>query len=251
MPPSKRVLVISILGDDEVLPEGLYDGSPHGTNDLEWIERRLRRAGLEHNARLELVDISQGDSLPAPAGIDAVVMGGSIHNANEGRGWQLEGMDWLRRWRATGRPLLGICGGHQLATVALGGTVETMASGPVASTESIELTAAGECHALFAGCERPPRVHLGHYDYVHAPPAGAEVLARRGDVIMALDMGGSWWTVQFHPEASARVMELGWGDTLGPLNGAYRDTPDGQRIVTNFFIGTGLAPMLHQTDTGT
>ena len=239
--PKKRLLVISVMGEDDALAPGLFDGAPEGENDLAWIRRRLRQAGLESGYQLEFVDISQGGILPSADCIDAVIVGGSIHNANEGRDWQRRGIDWLRGFRKTRRPLLGLCGGHQLATVALGGTVAVMDDGPYASTEAIELTASGRRHYLFEGCRRAPRVHLGHFDHVDRPPPGSTVLAHYRAVVMALDMGGDWITVQFHPEASADLMVKGWDGKLGDLEGCYLDAHEGRRIVANFFLGTGLA----------
>ena len=237
----KQVLVVSILGDDEVLPQGLYDGAPEGQTDLHWMRRRLRQTGLERDIELAYVDISQGDDLPAVESCDAVVVGGSIHNANEDRLWQRKGIEWLQRWRETSRPLLGMCGGHQLATVALGGAVAVMDGGVNASTVQLELTPAGRDHVLFAGCEKRPSVHLGHFDYVEQPPPGATVLAHYAGVNMAMDMGRNWLTVQFHPEANANLMVVGWGGVLGDLSGAYRDEHAGLRIISNFFVGTGIA----------
>lgn len=237
-----HVLVISIMGDEEVLPPGLFDGAPEGQTDRDWIARRLTQAGLDRQLTLDYVDISLGDALPAVADYDGVVMGGSIHNANEQRPWQLRGIEWLLKWRDTRRPFFGICGGHQLAAVALGGSVEVMAPGPNATTERIDLSDAGRAHVLFEGCASSPRVHLGHYDHVVSKPVGSTVLASFENIVMALDLNDDWYTVQFHPEANANLMRLGWGEELELVNGTYDDEDhDGRRIIANFFTSTGLA----------
>ena len=69
----KKILIVSILGDDEVLPKGLFDGAPEGRTDLEWMARRVRKAGLGRTLSLSFVDISQGDTLPPVADFDAVI----------------------------------------------------------------------------------------------------------------------------------------------------------------------------------
>ena len=237
----KKILIVSILGDDEVLPKGLFDGAPEGRTDLEWMARRVRKAGLGRTLSLSFVDISQGDTLPPVADFDAVMVGGSIHNVNEDRVWQRRGIEWLQRWRQIGRPLFGMCGGHQMASVALGGSVAVMAQGPNASTEAIELTDAGRRHFMFNDCGNNPSVHLGHFDHVDRPPNGASELARFRGINMALDMGGGWLTVQFHPEANANLMVMGWGGELGDLDGAYHQQHAGQTIIANFLTGVGLA----------
>ena len=37
----------------------------------------------------------------------------------------------------------------------------------------------------------------------------------RQQMTMAMDMGRNWLTVQFHPEANANLMVVGWGGVLG------------------------------------
>jgi GMP synthase-like glutamine amidotransferase len=243
MKQKKQVLVISIMGDDEVLPKGLFDDAPEGGTDLHWMQRRLDQVGLHNDIELAYVDISQGDELPDVDTFDAVIVGGSIHNVNEDRVWQRKGIEWLTQWRETSRPLLGMCGGHQMASVALGGSVAVMDGEPNVGTEEIELTEAGRSHFLFANCTQQPKVHLGHFDHVDRPPDGSTVLAHYANINMAMDMGRNWLTVQFHPEASASLMVRGWGGKLGDLSGAYHKEHVGVQIVSNFFVGTGVVPI--------
>ena len=66
----------------------------------------------------------------------------------------------------------------------------------------MQLTATGREHFLFAGCEDAPEYHFANSEYVTAPPVGAVVLATREELpAAALDHGGNWYSVQFHPEA--------------------------------------------------
>ena len=236
----KKVLIISILGMPEVLRDDLFDNCLEGRTDLEWITRRLKQIGFDKQILLDFVDISQGDQLPPAHRYDGVIIGGSVHNANEGHYWQLLLFDWLRTWRTTGRPLFGICGGHQHAAIALHGKVSVHPKGPFAQTKTIELTAHGVKHFLFSHLTELPMVHLGHFDHVTRIPNGSEVLATYRDTIQALDMGGNWITVQFHPEASPNIMVTGWDNELHDIDIRYHPAGTGRRFFENFFRGTGL-----------
>jgi len=237
-----RLLYITIMGTEDVVRPGLFAGNPDGEHDAAWLCRRLTEAGLERLPGIEQVDVCSGSELPPVEEYDAVVVGGSYHNVDEGHEWQMRTMEWLRRWRDTGRPMLGICGGHQMAAVILGGRVARMAVGPWAMTAPVQLTDDGRRHYLFEGLSGEVMVHLGHYDHVEVLPPGATVLAMREGVVQALDFGGGWLGLQFHPEVSGPTMVHAWDGVLGDIAGAYRDTPEGPRILVNFLRTHGLLP---------
>ena len=236
-----RLLSISILGEPGVMRREVFDGFEDGGTDWDWIASRLRDRGLAGQIEIVGVDASLGETLPSPDDFDGVVVGGSIHNVNEGRDWQRRTIDWLDGWRQTERPLFGICGGHQMAVVTLGGKVERMNGTAFSETGALELTAAGRGHFLFEGSENgPPTVHFGHFDHVTRLPGGAALLATYKDVVATLDLGGDWYTTQFHPESTGMGMVVAWDGAIAPEALRYRETPDGGRIIENFLRGTGL-----------
>ena len=235
-----RVLCISLLGEPDRADRNVFASIPDGSNDWQWIASRLRERGLEGRVELSGVDASIGETLPSPEDFDGVMVGGSVHNVNEGRDWQRRTIDWLGEWRQTGRPLFGICGGHQMAAVALGGAVDRMNGKPHSETAPVELTEAGRGHFLFRELENAPQFHFGHFDHVTRAPDGSSLLATYRDVVAALDFGGDWYSVQFHPESTAEGMVISWDGELAQDVMCYRDTPDGARIIENFLRGTGL-----------
>ena len=53
-----------------------------------------------------------------------------------------------------------------------------------------------------------PSFHFGNSDEVSVVPAGATILAATADSpAVALDYGGGWYSVQFHPEASHAIFQ--------------------------------------------
>lgn len=235
-----RLLCISILGDPAVADRNVFADLPEGCADWNWVRAKLDQVQLGDKVEIDGIDVSLGQALPSPDDYDGVVVGGSYHNANEGHDWQLRAIDWLHEWRDTKRPFFGICGGHQMAAVALGGAVDPMGGEPFAETAPIELTDEGRDHFLFDGLLPTPTVHFGCYDHVTRMPEGATLLATYRGIVAATDLGGNWFSTQFHPEASARGMAVGWTG-IEPSNGVrYDESSDGARILGNFLRGTGL-----------
>jgi GMP synthase (glutamine-hydrolysing) len=119
---------------------------------------------------------------------------------------------WLAPTRALladamglGVPTLGVCLGHQLAAVALGGTVGRNPSGRTIGPVPVRLTGAAVSDELLAGLDGLPAIHYND-DVVLEAPSGATVLATLPDGRpQALRFGPSAWGVQFHPETSPEV----------------------------------------------
>lgn len=114
-------------------------------------------------------------------------------------------------------PTLGVCLGHQLAAVALGGTVGRNPSGRTIGPVPVCLTAAAASDPLLDGLGGLPAIHYND-DVVLEVPSGATVLATLPDGRpQALRFGTAAWGVQFHPETSPAVFAdwLRW------------DSPDG------------------------
>lgn len=85
------------------------------------LEPWLRRAGFQ----IGCTRLFETSAWPDPAAVDfLVVMGGPMSVNDEGLyPWLKEEKDFLRRYLATGKPLLGICLGAQLIAAVLGARV--------------------------------------------------------------------------------------------------------------------------------
>ncbi len=96
-----------------------------------------------------------------------------------------------------GVPVLGICYGHQLLALELGGRVER-GRGEYGRT----LVKLVRDDPLFRGWERVETVWMSHSDYVSIPPPGFEVLAvsENGYIAAMRSRDGLVYGVQFHPE---------------------------------------------------
>lgn len=102
-------------------------------------------------------------------------------------------------------PTLGVCLGHQLAAMALGGMVGRNPSGRTIGLVPVRLTGAAASDPLLGGLDGLPAIHYND-DVVLEVPSAATVLATLPDGRpQALRLGPAAWGVQFHPETSPEV----------------------------------------------
>jgi GMP synthase (glutamine-hydrolysing) len=175
---------------------------------VSWLGEWWRALGLE----LDVVrgDLGEpvaprwGDLTDAPDGL--VVLGGAMGACDDAVApWLAPTRALIADAVAQRVPTLGVCLGHQLAAVALGGTVVRNPSGRTIGPVPVRLTGAAASDPLLSGLDGLPAIHYND-DVVLEPPAGATVLATLPDGRpQALRLGPAAWGVQFHPETSPEV----------------------------------------------
>ena len=125
----------------------------------------------------------------SPAAADGWLITGSRHGVYDDLPWIPRLLDFIRETVAAGRPMVGVCFGHQAMAKALGGRVEKFGGG----------WALGRTRYDWQGGD----VHLNawHQDQVIQPPPGATTVAANDFCAhAALDYGPGLFSVQAHPE---------------------------------------------------
>lgn len=130
-----------------------------------------------------------------PDAADGWLLTGSRHGAYDALAFIPPLEAFIRACAEQGRPMLGICFGHQIIAQALGGRVEKAAGGWCLGRHVYEFDGHGAVAAI-----------AWHQDQVIEAPLGAEVIARSGSCPLAgLSYPGWAMSVQAHPEFDADI----------------------------------------------
>ncbi len=181
-----------------------------------WLGQWWTAAGVH----LDVVRGDLGETIPEDTGRHdgLVVLGGAMGACDDAENTWLEPTrELLRSAVSRAVPTLGLCLGHQLLAVALGGHVGRNPSGPTIGMVPVHLNGAGRADPLLGGVDGIRTIHYND-DVVLDLPDGAVLLASLPDGRpQAVLYGPAAWGVQFHPETSPEVFEswLRWDSPEG------------------------------------
>jgi GMP synthase (glutamine-hydrolysing) len=159
---------------------------------------------------LEICHAYDGDAVPeSPEGIDGlVVMGGAMGaNDDEKASWLPATRELIRKAADAEVPTLGVCLGHQLCAVALGGEVIVNPRGRQLGLLDVGWTAEAADDELMAGLVGPRRAMHWNDDVVVRLPDGARQLATASTgEVQAARHARTVWGIQWHPEVDDEVV---------------------------------------------
>jgi GMP synthase (glutamine-hydrolysing) len=232
---SRKVLILSC-------------GVVHRRYGVEGFAEMFARGGGLAPGSHEILDATRQTP---PACLDeysACIVTGSQTMVTRRPRWVGRLTDWLQRARERGLPILGVCFGHQLMSLALGGRVDYHPESMAVGTFDVALTEAGSESPLLRGVPGTFPAHMFHAQVVLEPPPDSEVLASCDhDPHCVLSHGPDQLSVQFHPEFDVRIMEAFTRDVdpalpaeagAGPgqvlLTAPIRPTPEANAILPSF-----------------
>lgn len=167
------------------------------------------------------------DGDQVPPSIEAydglVVMGGAMGaHDDEKAPWLPATRELIRLAAAASVPTLGICLGHQLCAVALGGEIEVNPNGRQLGLLDVGWTAEAVDDELMDGLVGPRRAMHWNDDVVSRLPDGARQLATASTgEVQAARLAPTVWGIQWHPEVDD-VLVAAWA-TDGSLAPAEKE----------------------------
>jgi GMP synthase-like glutamine amidotransferase len=211
------------------------------------FERLIGEA--DASATFATVRLMDGEALPDPENLDAILLTGSPAGVYDDLDWIAPLERFVRAAYGAGTPMAGICFGHQLIAQALGGTVRKSEKGWGIGRHVYDVVPGngvidGEKLAIAAS----------HQDQVIEPPAGATTVFRSVFTPHAglLYANGSAMSVQPHPEftpafADWCCQKAGQSGAPEPLVASARASL--QQPLDNADLGCAIARFLAQPRT--
>jgi GMP synthase-like glutamine amidotransferase len=144
-----------------------------------------------HGLTFTTWNVVDGEFPPGPEAAEGWLITGSRHGAYDDLPWIPRLEELIRAIRDAGRPLVGICFGHQIIAQALGGRVEKFAGGWSVGPQTYRIEG------------RDYRIAAWHQDQVVQVPPGARVVGESEFCRNAALVYDRIYTVQPHPEYDA------------------------------------------------
>ena len=234
----KQALFISMLGEREHIHPKDFISLCNTGKEKDWVVKWHSIIAQDAGYKMFGVDICGGEKLPDLNDVDTVILGGTLHVVTENHKWLNDLREWLRLYRETNRPLLAICGGHQMLSTQFGeGELVGRQNGTLAGTYKVNLTKKGQEHPLFLNMPKSPKFHFANY--LHVLPSAYQnkgVLATQDDSPgIAIDHGGNWFSTQFHPESRKKSWDIYYGLQEDRYISNYSNNHEGLKLIKNFF----------------
>ena len=150
-------------------------------------------------------DVTAGELPSSIDECDGWLTSPSRSSATDGEPWIDDLAEMIRELVRSERPFAGMCFGHQLLAVALGGTVERSPAGWGAGVKTYEVV---ERRSWMDPPLERLRLIASHEDQVIVLPDGATLLASADYCpVAAFEVGERAVAFQAHPEFSARLSD--------------------------------------------
>ena len=203
---------IAVLDLCVFLPEYQSGQDKFGVLLARWAARGLPQAAFS------VIDVVSGAPLPDPQAFDGYILSGSDKGVYDDTPWMQPLRAFLIAARDAGKPLFGVCFGHQIMADVFGGKAEKVGA-PEVGVRAFEIEG------------KQVTGHVWHQDQVTEVPPGAQVIGRADYCpVAALSYDFPAMSVQFHPEYAPDYVS----DFLRRSDGVVLDGDATQKAIAEF-----------------
>tara|TARA_Y100001978_G_scaffold68176_1_gene61324 strand:- start:396 stop:1082 length:687 start_codon:yes stop_codon:yes gene_type:complete len=156
---------------------------------------------------ISFYDIYNNDDFPLSEDNNPWIITGSEHSVYDNLEWLNNLKYKLSEAINKGRPVLGVCFGHQLLADVIGGTVAKNKLGWEVGYAPIELTSEGNDSLLFNNFPNSFYAAQTHQDIVQDLPEECTILAKNNMGIQSFSYKDQIFGVQFHPEFNQEILD--------------------------------------------
>ena len=176
-------------------PEPLLEGLPRvAAQIITWLAPALPEADF-----IAYDIANDGADMPQLSAFDGLLLSGSEMGVYDQTLWMAPLRGLLQATRAAGKPIFGICFGHQIMADTFGGRAEKSAAGEHVGARKFDLGAGAV------------DTHVWHKDQVTVVPPGAKVTGSAPYCpVGALEYDFPALSVQFHPEYTTQQLHALW-----------------------------------------
>lgn len=198
----------------------------------------------------ETIALSQGEDLPDPAELDAILITGSAAGVYDDTPWMQPLFQFIRAAAAAGTPQIGICFGHQAVAKALGADVRKSEKGWGIGRHTYDILRRPNWMDGFTGAQFS--LGVSHQDQVLSLAPGAEAIASSDFTPFAAIAYPEAPAISFqgHPEFSAgfscALYRVRRGSAL-PAAMVYQACAELKHPIDNDLVGRWMALFLKQS----
>jgi len=196
----------------------------------DWIIRSIGGSEI----LISVINVLEGETLPPIETLSGIIITGSHGMVTDNETWMQVLTSWIPKVMECNIPLLGICFGHQLLAMAMGGYSDYPPKGREIGTVSIKLSPEGRQDRLLGYLANEFKAHTTHAQTIIKLPEHALTLAANPiEAHHAFRLGDSAWGVQFHPEFSADIMKAYVNEQAVALQGKGHDVAELTATICN------------------
>ena len=184
-------------------------GAVHVRYGLESFAQMFANSSGLPDDQLEILDATRRHPPSKLQDYAGVIVTGSQAMVTERQKWVERLLDWIPKALEAGLPMLGVCFGHQLMAMAMGGKVGYHPKSVAIGTFEIRLApGAGDLSPILSDLPGSFPAHMYHAQVVLQAPPKVAVLGFCGhDPNCVISYGPNQLSVQFHPEFDLRIMK--------------------------------------------